>query len=318
MEVFAEENDAVEQGTREVPAETSLMQITKGEVDMQVSTAKRFPRVVSKVVDDAITMATLDTATAVSCFFALPIGGELVEGPSIRLAEIMAATWGNLRCEARGTEEGREFVTAQATTWDMEKNTLIRIEAKRRIVDKYGNRYKRDLIIKTQNAATSIALRNSLFRVIPRALVMRVYASARKVALGDAMTMGQRRKSAFSTFKLLGVDEDRILAKLGRRSADDINAEDLSKLLGLLNAIKDDAISVEEAFPEIKEENNNGKPKGSKTDEVLEQLQAKEQNTPESENQPPQSTQAPPDDEPPPARTSGGLGGGESRTPATR
>ena len=42
-----------------------------------------------------------DPKTAEGCFFSLPRGGKRLEGPSIRLAEICAATYGNLRCGSR-------------------------------------------------------------------------------------------------------------------------------------------------------------------------------------------------------------------------
>ena len=235
---------------------TALMAITKGEVDMQVSTAKQYPRSLDRSVKKAIMLATMDKETAESCFFALPRGGKLIEGPSIRLAEIIAASWGNMRCESRIIDAGdkNNHVTAQATAWDMENNTLVRIESKRRITDKNGRRYKEDMILMTQNAAISIALRNAIFRVVPRSVVDHVYKGARKVALGSAKTMEQRRTAAFHTFSKLGVTEDRILAVLEKGSVNDVDVEDLSKLLGLLNAIKEESTTVEDAFPEVKEE----------------------------------------------------------------
>lgn len=234
---------------------TALMAITKGEVDMQVSTAKRYPRSLDRSVKKAIMLATMDKETAESCFFALPRAGKLIEGPSIRLAEIIASSWGNMRCESRIIDVGdtNNHVTAQATAWDMENNTLVRIESKRRITDKNGRRYKDDMILMTQNAAISIALRNAIFRVVPRSFVDNIYRGARKVALGNAQTMQQRRTGAFNTFAKLGVTEERILAALEKESVNDIDVEDLSKLLGLLNAIKEESTTVEEAFPEVKE-----------------------------------------------------------------
>lgn len=258
--------------------DTTLVSITKGEVDMQVATAKTYPRSIDEVIKNAITLATIDQKTAESCFYAMPRAGGLVEGPSIRLAEIMASTWKNLRCEVKIIEEGRQHVTAQATTWDMENNVLIRIEAKRRIIDKKGNRYKPDMILMTQNAAISIALRNAVFRVIPRSIVDRVYNDARQVAFGNAKTMVQRRASALETFGKLGVSEERVLIALEKPSIEDINVEDLSKLLGLLNAIKENAATIEDAFPEERPQEENGKTAGSsqsRTDNVLKKLNGK-------------------------------------------
>jgi hypothetical protein len=306
----------------EALAQVEAAPVTRGEVDMQevdmqVATAKRYPRSISRAIKDAVDLATIDSATAESCFFTLPRAGTLIEGPSIRLAEIMGQAWGNLRCEARTVEEGRTHVTAQGTAWDMQQNIMVRIESKRRITDKNGNRYKQDMILMTCNAAASIALRNAIFRVIPRSIVDQVYAKARQVALGDARALSQRRTMAIAKFSQLGVDKERILALLGRAGVEDITAEDLSKLIGLFNAIKEGSTTVEDALPAAPPPppptNGNGKPKGgSKTDEVLDRLQAKPDKRVEvvdnTEPTPPEEQQELLDQEPEPeARPAGRI-----------
>ena len=49
-----------------------------------------------------------------------PRGGKPIEGPSNRLAEIVAYAWGNLRISSRITNEGAKFLTAQTTILDLE------------------------------------------------------------------------------------------------------------------------------------------------------------------------------------------------------
>ncbi len=239
----------------EVVETNALTAITRGEVDIQVVTAKRYPRSINKCMKDAETLATITKETAESCFYALPRGKgakkKNIEGPSIRLAEIMASSWGNLRCEARIIDEGAQEVTAQAAAWDVETNVAIRIEAKRRITYSDGSRYNKDMILMTQNAAISIALRNAIFKVVPRSVVDHIYRSARRVAFGDAKTMIQRRGDMVATFGKLGVGEDRILAAVERDSLGDVAAEDMSVLLGLLNAIRAEETTVDAAFPEV-------------------------------------------------------------------
>ena len=60
---------------RESEVQTALTQITKGEVDQQVSTAKRYPRDLAKFKRDAESMATLDQETAEACFYVLRHSG---------------------------------------------------------------------------------------------------------------------------------------------------------------------------------------------------------------------------------------------------
>ena len=74
----------------------------------------------------------------------------------------------------------------------------------------------------TGNAAASIALRNAIFRVVPRAYIDGVYEKARQVAVGDAKTLGERRESLLQRFEKLGVTRDRVFARLEKRGIDDV------------------------------------------------------------------------------------------------
>lgn len=60
----------------EVISEGTLEQITRGEIDMQIATAKKYPRSISKFKAKALEMATLDEETAESCFYNLPREGK--------------------------------------------------------------------------------------------------------------------------------------------------------------------------------------------------------------------------------------------------
>ena len=65
---------------------------------MQVSTAKQYPRELSKVLNQIATYATMDVETASECFYVLrrngDNGGSAIEGLSVRMAEIIAgAGW---------------------------------------------------------------------------------------------------------------------------------------------------------------------------------------------------------------------------------
>lgn len=233
----------------EVIETTALQEITKGEVDIQVTTARRFPRSIRKFQHDALSMATIDRDTAASCFYALPRGGNTIEGPSTRLAEIVAGCWGNLRCESRVTDIGNEFVTAQGTAWDMERNVLIRTEVKRRITNRSGARFNEDMITVTGNAAASIAFRNAVFKVVPSAYVNTILDQARSTAVGDSRTLVQSRAAAFAWLAKAGAHEDRVLALLKKTSIEDVGLEEVKTLRGLATAIKEGTTTVDESFP---------------------------------------------------------------------
>lgn len=225
-----------------------IEQLTRGEVDMQVATANRYPRSIDTFKKKAKSLAAANPDVAQSCFYSLPRGGKKIEGPSIRLAEIVASTYKNLRCETRIAAIGQESITAQATVWDMEANVLMRNEVQRRITDRNGNRYNQDMIVVTGNAASSIALRNAIFKVVPRAYVSEIEENCKRVALGGK-SVDQAKADWVGFYIKRGVEESQILAVLGKRSVEDMDLEDVSTLQGLWTAISEGQTTLDDAFP---------------------------------------------------------------------
>jgi hypothetical protein len=232
----------------EVLAPTAIESLTRGEIDIQVATAKRYPRSLSAFRARALEMATLDQDTAESCIYALPRDGKTVEGPSARLAEILASAYGHMRIEGRPVGDDGKFLTARGTAWDIQQNVLIAFETKRRITDKHGRRYKDDMIGVTANAATSIAIRNAVLKVIPKAFWGPIYDACRKTAVGDAGTLANRRAAMLDYFLKFGATNDRVFAMLGVQGIDDVTLEHLVTLKGLATAIKDGDTTVDDAF----------------------------------------------------------------------
>lgn len=231
-----------------IPA-TAVESITRAEIDTQIATARRYRRSLTLFAQTALRMATLDPETAASCFYMLPRGGKKIEGPSVRLAEICASAWGNLRYGARTVADSGTSLTAQGFAHDLETNVAMTIEVQRGVVDRNNRRYSEDMVNVTANAACSIARRNAIFGVIPRAYVDTIYKQAKKVAVGDEKTLTTRRDQALAHFASLDVPKERVLARLGKPGVADIDLADLELLTGLKTAIKDGDTTVDEAFP---------------------------------------------------------------------
>lgn len=237
-----------------------LSPAVRAEIDIQISTAKHYPRSIKAFKQQALDMATFDEETAAGCFYSLPRGGKPIEGPSARLAEIVVSAWGNVRADARIVGADGKEITAEAMTWDLEKNVAIRVQVKRRITDKYGKRFSADMVTVTGNAACSIALRNSVFKVIPMVYTKSIYHAARQVAIGDISTLEAKRSEAVAYFGKMGIVPERVFAAIGRTSIEDVGLDDVALLKGIATALKENEISIDEAFPPI-----NGKadkPKG--------------------------------------------------------
>jgi hypothetical protein len=222
-----------------------------GEVDVQIATAKRYPRSIQKFKEQALEMATFDEATAAGCFYSLPRGGKPIEGPSARLAEIVLSAWGNVRADARVVAIEDKEIVAEAMTWDLEKNVAIRVQVRRRIVSANGKRYNDDMITMTGNAACAIALRNSVFKVIPNVFTNAIYHAARQTAIGDIKTIASKRDEMVSYFGKMGVTADRVFAAIGKGGIEEIGINELATLKGVATALKDGEYSIDDAFPPV-------------------------------------------------------------------
>jgi hypothetical protein len=255
-----------------VPVST-LESLARAEIDMQIVTAKRFPRSIAQFRKEALELACIDEETAASCRYVIQRAGKMIEGPGIRLAEIVAFAWKNLRYGARVISDNGRIITAQGFALDLENNNASTIEAGRRCIDKHGRRYSDDMIVVTGNAVCSIALRNALFRVIPLSFVRPIYLAAIKVAVGDATTLNARRAEMMEYFAKLNVSPERIYQMLQVNGLADIGLDQLALLRGVATAIKDNETTIEQAFPEpaapVKAASNGGK---SKADTLGERL----------------------------------------------
>jgi hypothetical protein len=238
--------EVMEREVQTSPQMLSLLQ--SSEIDMQISTAHKFPRSIKKFRDESLQMVTLTESIATECIYALPRDGKVVEGPSARFAEIIFSAWGNARSGARTVSDEGEFVTSQGVFHDLERNTAITYEVKRRITNKSGKRFSADMIMVTANAASSIALRNAILKGIPKAFWADMYAAARKTAAGDYKTLANRRSDALKAFVIYGVKPDQIFGVLGVKGEEDITIEHLVVLKGMLTAIQEGDSSAEQMF----------------------------------------------------------------------
>lgn len=246
--------------TNEIMINDSSM-IVKAELDIQITTAKAYPRDISKFIENATALALCDEETAESCFYCLirtDREGKRTEikGPSIRLAEIAMSCWGNIHVGTRIIENDGKTVTAQAVAWDLEKNVKIVRDVKRSILTKAGKTFSQDMQVITGNAAAAIALRNAIIAIVPKALVNRVYEAAIRYAVGDQKKLSQKANAVIDRFSKLGVDKDHILRFFEKEKVDELTADDVQNLIGIGTAIKEGWLQIDNAFTLKPEEEN--------------------------------------------------------------
>lgn len=232
----------------EIKQAEMLQAINRAEVDTQIATAKQYPRDIYGALNNIKTIATLDNSTAEDCFYALRRQGTLIEGVSVRLAEIIAGAWGNMRVQTRIIGNDGKTITAQGVCHDLETNLAVSVEVKRRITDKSGKTYSEDMQVTTGNAASAIAFRNAVLKVVPKAVTKRVIDEIKQVALGKAIDLETRRQNMIAYFGKLGVSQTDILTYCGVKRIEEITSEMVFELSGLKNAIKGGTTTVAETF----------------------------------------------------------------------
>lgn len=233
--------------------ETSLSLIIKSEIDVQVSTAKAYPRSISDFLKKAESMAITNEDVASSCTYSVPRGGKDLDGPSVRLAEICCTCYGNIRSGARVISNDGKTITAQGICHDLENNNVVTIEVTKSILDKNGKSYSKDMQVVTGNAACAVAYRNAVFKVIPGALISEIYAKVKTVARGTAQTLAKRREKTVSYLNEIGVTNDEICAVLEIKKIEDMDLDKLDTLRGMCTLIKNGESTSKELFASNKQ-----------------------------------------------------------------
>lgn len=232
--------------------------IEKANVDVQVSTAKQFPRNVTRAIQNSIVMATIDPETAQMMRYALPRGGKPITGPSVHLAKLIVSNWGNVRAEAKVVQITDSQVVSRGTCWDLENNVATAIEVRRNIKGKGGQRFSDDMITVVGNAANSIAFRNAVFSVIPKAVTDKVYRAAQECITGDLSDEAkllQKRTNCLKFFNdEYGITEEEVIKLCGKQTVNQIKADEIALMLGIYQSLKDGDTTVEEVMEPIRKE----------------------------------------------------------------
>lgn len=236
--------------------------IERANVDSQIATAKQYPRDLRRAINNSVAMATMDIPTAQSCGYALPRGGKPITGPSVHLAKLIVSNYGNIRAEAKVVQITDKQVISRGTCWDLENNVATAFEVRRSIVGRTGQRFSDDMITVTGNATNSIAYRNAVFSVIPRAITDKVYQAAQHCITGDLSDEDKiiaRRKKCIDYFKdEFGITEQEVVMLCGKKTVNQIKANEIALLLGITQSLTDGDTTVDELMkPYRKEETKN-------------------------------------------------------------
>lgn len=231
--------------------------IERANVDMQIATAHKYPRSIEKFQKRATTMATMDKDTARSCIYNRPVGKDktgkikYVEGESIRLAEIVAASYGNIRAGSMLIEQNSRQVKARGFCHDLENNVGVSTEVVESTVDREGMPFSERMRVVVAKATLAKARRDAIFQVIPKAMCKAITNAAKAVVFDKRKPLDERKKVALDWLDTLKVSPERVWTALGIAGASEIGEEHLELLTGIRTAIDEGDSTIAEAFPLI-------------------------------------------------------------------
>jgi len=228
--------------------------IERSTVDIQVSTAKKYPRPKNNKIIQQMIMADalVNEETARECYYAVPRAGGVINGPSARLSEIISNRFGNIHTACRIIDHDlvHRTITAQAYAWDLETNNRKTAEWSEPITLKSSDSLKI-----TKLSALSKAERNAVLKVVPRVIWQPVLDACVNAAIGDAASLGTRLQKAVKAFSAYGIVPEQILAVFQVDTLNKLTGNDLGTLLGMHTAIKEGTSTIDELFkPIVKKE----------------------------------------------------------------
>lgn len=222
------------------------------EVKGQIFMAKQFPRNIfdaeKRILDNCKRPALAEQAV-----YSYPRGGSKVEGPSIRLAEVLAQNWGNLSFGVKELEQRAGESVAMAYCWDLETNvrqekifTVPHSRKARGQIQKLDD--PRDIyeLVANQGARR---VRACVLSIIPGDIVDKAVEECNKTLSGQNKSpLKDRVGNALAAFKdNHRVTQAMIESRFGY-NVDSFTERDYLDLIKIFNSIKDGMSKVEDWF----------------------------------------------------------------------
>lgn len=246
----SEGKETVRSARLEVLPPTVIESLNRAEIDVAITTAKRYPRDIDNSLRNIKTLAIKNGDIAATCSYGVPRGGKVIVGPSVHFARIIATYWGNINALARVVDADRDNATCQGVCHDMETNYRFAIEIEWPVQPPHNDTPERwkDQMRLAKDAGTAVAFRRAVYGCLPYALFRPIWKETQLVAAGKGKSFEERKTNMFSAFKELGVNEHEVWAFRGYSGKEAITAEDLIELYALITAITDKTVTVEEVF----------------------------------------------------------------------
>lgn len=183
------------------------------EVQAAMVIAKRFPRNHIEATQRILNACTRPTL-AEGALYSYSRGGSDITGASIRLAEAMAQSWGNMQHGVRELEQRDGESTVEAFAVDMETNTRV-VKVFQVKHERHTKRGKNDLTdprdiyeLIANNGARRV--RACILAVIPGDVVEAATRECEQTLKANADTSPEGLKKLLAAFEPLGVTKEQI------------------------------------------------------------------------------------------------------------
>jgi len=223
------------------------------EVQASLVIAKRFPR-----DQDAayvrIMKACERFSLADQAEYAYPRGGKTVEGPSIRLAEVIAQNWGNMKYGIRELSQSAGESDVEAFAWDLETNVeetktfTVKHMRYSKAKGNVGLSDPRDIYEIAANQGAR-RMRACILGVIPGDITEDAQKKCRETVRKGIKEkpMKDQIRATLKAFDSLGITKDLIEKRLGH-GTETIIEDELIELNNIGRSIKDNMTTREEWF----------------------------------------------------------------------
>jgi len=221
------------------------------EVQAAMVIAKRFPRDEIEAYNRII-RACSRKALAESAMYEYPRGGQKVTGPSIRLAEVLAQSWGNIDYGVIELEQKNSESQMMAYAWDLETNTrqtkIFAVPHKR----KANKQIKelddpRDIYELTANQGAR-RVRSCILGIIPGDIIESAIKQCEvTIVSGESKPLTDRAREMVAAFDKLGVTQAMLEKNIGC-NMDAFSLRDILKLGKIYNSLKDGMSNREDYF----------------------------------------------------------------------
>jgi hypothetical protein len=225
------------------------------EVKAMVFMAKSYPRDETQALN-RILKACERKSLAESAMYEYPRGGQKITGPSIRLAETIAQSWGNIDFGINELEQKNGESNVMAYAWDVETNTrqtkTFAVKHERKA---HGNINRledpRDIYeLVANNGARRV--RACILGIIPGDVVEAAVEKCHETLKANLGPLKDKIQNMIKAFEAYRVTVEMLEKFIGCK-IDAFSANDVLRLSGVYNSLKDGMAKPGQYFEDIKD-----------------------------------------------------------------